>query len=829
MGEMAQDEMAVGAVQHAIEKQKGKYYLIEGFPLSINQAVMFENLVGEASMVLNFTAEREVLVKNLVQEKQGETEESVMHTLEEYEAVSEPVLSYYSQFAKVRHVDCAGTLPEVYQRAVSALLPKVYFVIGPRCAGKSTISNYLAERANMKHISFAAFASDKKFAKIRQDPSSITQELIKLINSEASTQIIVDGFPESQKQLDSYLANSMSPELVLYLNATEDICLKNNETLGCAHKLYSSPPLLLQSLREFNKGAKGVLETAKKLNLLFELRPEEGTLRKVVDLAGEIIRPEIILGRCHEKGQELLDAFITELVNDGGYMHLDVPTLRKEEIARHTLIGNEMMQYVAKGKILPAECTIKMLRRIIYSGSGCNKFVLTGFPEEVEQLKLFEDTCAKVTWEFYLYPEPESALSNFSAASIEAYMHSSHKLTVTPSFTFGAIEKYYGEHLQYVFIHGPKVSGKTTIAKAIAEKFGFTLLDTASLTEELKKKLATEEIPAESVNVTFEQILGFLHERMQNRQNRKERFVLDIFPLESMEQVAAILDAVGPPTHYLELEFPIDYLKGRYKIVNTLQDLAEDQVAELEKGYAFYESVKQDLAQLKEDKEILYHEIKASLTLDKVLQGIQSVFEPKIIPLKCDVTEQVDTILTNLSIKYGYLYLNATALIKQHVTEGTKLGKELRQRKKPKELLAEYRADPDAQYCAAHYDFPLIIKMIKEGVEKFRTNQQYIVVTGLINSHKLKEKEDQLDSRSMDELFAINKELGTINAIVNLTKEEYDTTEDVRKAEMLPPKPVEKVEVKKVENEEEVKEEVPEEEGIDKITNKNRKGKEGRV
>ena len=37
-----------------------------------------------------------------------------------------------------------------------------------------------------------------------------------------------------------------------------------------------------------------------------------------------------------------------------------------------------------------------MLRKIIYSGDGRTKFILTGFPEIIEQAQEFEKNCANI-------------------------------------------------------------------------------------------------------------------------------------------------------------------------------------------------------------------------------------------------------------------------------------------------------------------------------------------------------------------------------------------------------------------------------------------------
>ena len=39
---------------------------------------------------------------------------------------------------------------------------------------------------------------------------------------------------------------------------------------------------------------------------------------------------------------------------------------------------------VSAGKIIPAEMIVRMLRKIIYSGSGYDKFILSSFPDIIE-------------------------------------------------------------------------------------------------------------------------------------------------------------------------------------------------------------------------------------------------------------------------------------------------------------------------------------------------------------------------------------------------------------------------------------------------------------
>lgn len=52
---------------------------------------------------------------------------------------------------------------------------------------------------------------------------------------------------------------------------------------------------------------------------------------------------------------------------------------------------------VAAGKIIPAEMIVRMLRKIIYSGDGRSKFILSSFPDIIEQAKEFEKSCAQIS------------------------------------------------------------------------------------------------------------------------------------------------------------------------------------------------------------------------------------------------------------------------------------------------------------------------------------------------------------------------------------------------------------------------------------------------
>jgi adenylate kinase family enzyme len=62
---------------------------------------------------------------------------------------------------------------------------------------------------------------------------------------------------------------------------------------------------------------------------------------------------------------------------------------------------------VQSGKIIPADTIVRMLRRIIYSGDGRKKFILTSFPDIIDQAREFERSCASIS--AIIYTTNESA------------------------------------------------------------------------------------------------------------------------------------------------------------------------------------------------------------------------------------------------------------------------------------------------------------------------------------------------------------------------------------------------------------------------------------
>lgn len=119
------------------------------------------------------------------------------------------------------------------------------------------------------------------------------------------------------------------------------------------------------------------------------------------------------------------------------------------------------------------------------------------------------------------------------------------------------------------------------------------------------------------------------------------------------------------------------------------------------------------------------------------------------------------------------VYLSVYQLIKQHIEENTDFGKRLVATKKPKDIYLQTAQTKDEfgehEYSAAHFDLDLVIDLLKYTLARVRTpTQRIVLIEGMCNSSRLADPEDRMELRLMDELFAIERHIGEVQAIIGL-------------------------------------------------------------
>ena len=154
-GNLVPKELTVELLLKTLAKLKARTALIDGFPRSTEQAVYLEQITTPIDFILHFDTDREdILVSRLIERgkssgRADDKEETIVYRFQVYKSESAPVVSLYDPFNIIRRVDCLAPINEVYKRAIRALRPEVFFIIGPLYSGKSSICKYLASRYNL--------------------------------------------------------------------------------------------------------------------------------------------------------------------------------------------------------------------------------------------------------------------------------------------------------------------------------------------------------------------------------------------------------------------------------------------------------------------------------------------------------------------------------------------------------------------------------------------------------------------------------------------------------------------------------------------------------
>jgi adenylate kinase family enzyme len=193
-------ETTVQLLINALIATPSKNYLIDGFPRAVDQAQYFEQNVMETQQVLFYDVPQELMIERCM--KRAETSgrdddnaETIKKRIQQFFDQSMPVVDYYKRFSKVRKIDATGGISDVYAASKDAVLPQTMFVLGPKGAGKSTISNNLSDRTNAAFLNFHAFKAGNGLADAGEE--EVVLKLIQTLAEEPKPRVVLENFPEN--------------------------------------------------------------------------------------------------------------------------------------------------------------------------------------------------------------------------------------------------------------------------------------------------------------------------------------------------------------------------------------------------------------------------------------------------------------------------------------------------------------------------------------------------------------------------------------------------------------------------------------------------------
>lgn len=163
-------------------------------------------------------------------------------------------------------------------------------------------------------------------------------------------------------------------------------------SLGKEHPSYLPSSILSKKIKNFHASAATLLPFLRATTNFHEINSEQ-TFNNSFKQLCQTIEPVVIHVRAGASSNDLRRDIITQL-QEHEFVNLDVNSLIRDENERKTAIGQEFHSLVSAGKLISADMIVRMLRNIIYSGDGRKKFILSGFPDVIDQAKEFEKNCA---------------------------------------------------------------------------------------------------------------------------------------------------------------------------------------------------------------------------------------------------------------------------------------------------------------------------------------------------------------------------------------------------------------------------------------------------
>jgi adenylate kinase family enzyme len=783
---------------NALIANPSKNYLMDGFPSTADQAINFEQNVCECQTVLYF-------------EDQGLEGDDQKEEADPASAGIQEVIEKYKLFGKVRVINANQDFEQVYRDTQRALLPEVFCLIGPKASGKTTVGSELAERTNMTHMEFNEFIRSRSLQ--GADDETVTFELIKHLLDEVSPRILIENFPQNVVQAKCFIKNCTEPSKVFYCKCSKDTCQERMITLGKDHPSYVSSAILSKKIKKFHDESPTLIPYLQDNTPFHEINCDQD-LEFVHQQVRDIVEPTIIHIRAGSNN-DLKMEMVKKLVSEHGYTNLEVNSLIRLETERRTPVGQEFLQIVQHGKIIPADMIVRMLRKIIYSGQAQNKFILNGFPDVIEQVNEFEKNCAKISAVFLTSNEGENVVeiknNNLTLFNIDALFQKEFRLKITDSWDYSRFNEMLGNKTDYIIVSGTWCSGKTHVCKYLEDSYGYTIVDHNVVLEECKKKHENDEEPPESIPT--EEVIEELLAHIDNLKQTKSKFVFDTLPGTDPAHFDAILDHMGIPDYIMVLDSDLEVRKKRFLAKAEAEEWGEEHEEETKNlpnnTQALVDHTQRKFEGTSPDR---FRILEFNLSAESMQKQLNDELSPKVILVSHDKRLASDTTCSNLAIKYNLIYISVYQLIRKHIEGNTEFGRQLLATKKPREIKINSQTKDEfqeAEYSAIHFDLPLVLKLIKTTINETLTNQKYILLEGLCNSNKLSKEEDLLELRPMDELIEIEREIGEVVAISSLkfTQEKENMDDEELEYEEFPEPPPE--EEKKQEGEGEGGDEQP--------------------
>jgi len=142
-----------------------------------------------------------------------------------------------------------------------------------------------------------------------------------------------------------------------------------------------------------------------------------------------------------------------------------------------------------------------MLKKIIYSGiEGRDKFILSDFPDSIKQAQEFEQHCATISAVILAAGTSMNKKNTIdiidnglSIDTIDSLLQKEHRLKPMRCWDESTFSEHLGSRTNWAFVMGGPLSGKSLVAKLIAESTKGKVVDMNALAESIRPRLEVDE------------------------------------------------------------------------------------------------------------------------------------------------------------------------------------------------------------------------------------------------------------------------------------------------------------------------------------------------
>jgi adenylate kinase family enzyme len=290
---------------------------------------------------------------------------------------------------------------------------------------------------------------------------------------------------------------------------------------------------------------------------------------------------------------------------------------------------------------------------------------------------------------------------------------------------YSIFEEQLGNTVEYGAVVGNWYSGKSTVAKAMAEHFSYEIVDMKAISEKLKASMGTEdepfegEVPAAGVE---EAVVKFIRER--THVGKRVRFIFDGFAQKGATAGNDFVDFTsqfGVPKFLINLVASEETIKARYCKAKELDDVPEDAVEEFKAAEEADIALRENLAAAVApyDDRVTSLTLHTDSSLESTVKELVSSFAPRVLLVNHEKRLGIDTTCANLAIKYNMIYISAYQIIKQHIEGKTEWGTRLLASKRTKEisLTTQVRDEfNELEYSPVHFNQNDVIQLIRDTI-----------------------------------------------------------------------------------------------------------------